>query len=399
MRKRFVAIFLLLALLLPVVASAATYYRVNTSSLRVRLLPEDNAKVLASYEKDYALTVTSSKDGWSYVTFTTGREGYVMSQYLAKSSSYKGYITADNTALRTAPKWGASLVGTLAKGTKITVLTHGDTYDYVNTSIGYGYVTNYNISKKYVKPSGQKNTPAYIPDADYVAWVSNGSRTVNFRTGPGMNYPVISELPTATMVYVISHGPSWDNVQVGGVEGYIMTQFLTTSEPAPDPEAPDPEPAPSGYTAYVTSENMGYVNVHNGAGMGYANAFRAEYGSEVTVLNHGSAWDYISQNGKKGYILNKYLTLVAPAPKPDTDPVPVPDPAPAPVFQPYQATVTCPAGEKVNVRKGPGKGYTHIARLDPGTVVTVTGTTKYPAWVKVECEGGVFGYMMKEFLQ
>ena len=81
MKKRLIALLLVLALLIPAgIASAATWYRVNTSSLKVRFLPDDSAKVLGSYRKDYACTVSSTKNGWSYVTFSNGTEGYVQSK-------------------------------------------------------------------------------------------------------------------------------------------------------------------------------------------------------------------------------------------------------------------------------------------------------------------------------
>ena len=48
MKKRVVALVLVLLMLVPAIASAVTYYRVNTSSLVVRMLPEDNAEKLAS---------------------------------------------------------------------------------------------------------------------------------------------------------------------------------------------------------------------------------------------------------------------------------------------------------------------------------------------------------------
>ncbi len=73
MKKRLLALLLVLVLLIPAgVASAATRYRVNTGSLKVRQMPSESAAVLASYRLDYVLTVQSSKDGWSYVKFTNG---------------------------------------------------------------------------------------------------------------------------------------------------------------------------------------------------------------------------------------------------------------------------------------------------------------------------------------
>ena len=87
MKKRLIALLLVLVLLIPAgLASAATYYRVNTTSLKVRYMPGEDSRVIGSYRKDYALTIKSTKDGWSYVTFSNGFNGYVMTKYLSKSS-------------------------------------------------------------------------------------------------------------------------------------------------------------------------------------------------------------------------------------------------------------------------------------------------------------------------
>ena len=76
MKKRLIALLLVLVLLIPAgIASAATWYRVNTSSLKVRMQPSESAKVLASYRKDSVATISSTKDGWSYVTFYNGTKG------------------------------------------------------------------------------------------------------------------------------------------------------------------------------------------------------------------------------------------------------------------------------------------------------------------------------------
>ena len=104
MKKRLIALLLVLILLLPAgLASAATWYRVNTSSLRVHYLPGENTRVLGSYRRDYALNITSSADGWSYVQFSNGFKGYVQTQYLKKSTSYHAWIYRDGTALRKGP--------------------------------------------------------------------------------------------------------------------------------------------------------------------------------------------------------------------------------------------------------------------------------------------------------
>ena len=140
MKKRLIALLLVLMLLIPAgIASAATYYRVNTSSLQVRMQPSTSAKVLATYKRDAVCTVSKTENGWSYVYFVNGTEGWVKASYLKKASSYTAWVAGDNTSLRPKPDGNSGSNATLAKGTKVTVLSHGSNYDYVKTaSFGYG---------------------------------------------------------------------------------------------------------------------------------------------------------------------------------------------------------------------------------------------------------------------
>ena len=400
MKKRVVALVLVLLMLVPAIASAVTYYRVNTSSLVVRMLPEDDAAKLATYSLDSALKFTKKIDSkWSYVEFIGGKEGYVQTKYISKIKSYSAWVTNDDTPIREGVAYNSTEVGRLARGAKVTVLTHGKKYDYVKSSIGYGYVMNGWLSKKKVKASGNASVPAFKPNANYTAYVTNGSRVVNLRAEPSTKSAIIMYYPTGTEVNVISHGADWDYIQVGSNKGYMMTRFLTTAKPAPTDVPATPTPKPGAYTAYVTSDNGKAVNVRKGPGTGHSVKFKAPYGSEIKVLEHNEKWDKIEQNGQTGYMQNKFITLslpsgyATPAPGADTSPKPTATP-----FQPYTATVTCPEGEKVNVRSKPYKSSA-VMRLDPGTTVQVVGTyPKDKAWVKVKIDGKEY-YMKKEFLK
>ena len=399
MKKRFAAFILVLILLVPTaMAAAATYYRVNTSSLVVRALPESNAQKLASYPQDFALTRIKKSGDWHKVKFTDGQQGYVMSKYISKSSSYKAWITNNDTPIRTGPGYQYANVGTLPRGLKVSVLSHGKKYDYVKSSIGYGYVMNGFLSKTAVKASGEKAEAAFTGKTNYDAWISNGYSTVNLRNGTSTNTPIIQAYPSLTKVFVLEHGPVWDHITIDGVEGYMMTKYLTTVEPVmPAAAAPAAEVVNAAYVAYVTSPDGKPVNVRGGAGKGYAVKFRALHGSQLTVLEHGKTWDKVQQDGKTGYMMNKYITLNLPAGI--TTPVEKPAVAEPTPFQPYNATIWSANGIEVNFRK---REYasSRICGIPVGTVVKVVGnSSKYPkVWAKVEYDG-VTGYIKKEFLK
>ena len=402
MKKRLIALLLVIALLVPAgFASAAAMRRVNTTSVKVRLMPSEDSKVLGSYRKDYACTVSSSKDGWSYVVFTNGFEGYVQTKYLSKASSYSAWVAYDNTALRKGPDGNFSAISTLAKGVKVSVLSHGSKYDYVSAGdYGKGYIVNSRLSKKKVAASGAESTTTLVSGGGYDAWVNiSGYRTVNFRSAMSTNAPVIARYASGTKVYVIAHGATWDKIKVDGREGYMMTKFLCTSQPAPTP-TPDPNvtgaPKDNSYTAYVKTDDGKRLNVRKGASTNYAVQFKIPYGAPVKVLEHGATWDHVQYNGRKGYAMTKYLQLSKPADAPViTTMDPNVTPAPQPTFSPYTTTVKI---DKLNFHKQKGDWSSNVygvGRLNSGDQVKVLKIDG--DWAKVQYNGFT-GWVHKEYL-
>lgn len=400
MRKHRILLTALLILVLVAscaVASAAYYHISGTTWLKVRQLPYTNAVVLGNYRKDFALTVTKKYGDWSYVHFTDGHEGYVMNKYITSTSSYKAWITADDTALRSGPDSSFASQGTLSKGTKLTVLSHGSSWDYVSTTNGNGYVRNSFLSKKAVA--------ANKSSGGYTAYVANSdTASVNIRSGAGKGYSVIGKAYVGNAVNVISHGKTWDKIEFNGITGYMMTQYLSKKAPSSTPSpAPTFEPAPTAapfveYTAYITSSNGKSVNFRRGPGTGYANWKQLPVGTAVTVLEYKNAtWAHIKCDGQDGYVMRKYLSTAevtatpAPSGKPTAEPTPEPTP-----FSPYYAYVTSSNGKSVNLRNGAGTGYGTLAALPVGTSVYVTGTAA-GGWSKVEY-ADKSGYVMSKFL-
>lgn len=405
MKKRLFALLLVVVLLVPAgIAAAATYYRVNTSSLQVRMQPSESSKVLASYRRDSVATISSTKDGWSYVSFVGGTQGYVQTRYLSKGSSYAAWVAYDNTQLRPKPDGGSGSLATLAKGTRVSVLSHGASYDYVKAgNFGYGYIVNSRLSKKQVKASGTASKSNSGGGGNYDAWVLiAGYRTINLYSTASTSSPKIASYGTGTKVRVLEHGSKFDKVQVDGQTGWMLNAYLNTSEPAPT-TTPDgngnQQQGNNGYTAYTVSANKKAINVRKGNGKGYTVLFKVPYGAPVKVLRHGSRWDYIQYNGRKGYIDNSFLQLSKPA---DAGNISTQDPnapvTPKPEFQEYDATVTV---NDLNFHRNKGdwssnvNGLNKNGKLQAGMVVRVLkieGT-----WAKVRY-GNITGWVHKKYI-
>ena len=214
-RKSFILIIVLIIALLPVCTATAAY-RVNTSWLKAHSKPDHNSTVVDSYRRDFAVTILRTyKGGWARVRFLpSGNSAYVRTKYLAKSKTYKAYISKDSTIIRSGPANSFKSIGKLNKGAEVRVLSHGSAYDYVSTSKGKGYIRNTYLTSS--KPNGRT---AYIKNPR--------NRTVNLRKGPGKGYKVIAEYRPGTKITLLHRGSSWCKVSVRGKTGYIMRKYIS----------------------------------------------------------------------------------------------------------------------------------------------------------------------------
>ena len=397
MKKRLIALLLVAVMLIPSAIASAAYYFVNTNWVKVRALPESNAKVLDSYRRDWAMSVEQKYGGWAYVTFTNGKDGYVMSNYIKSSKSYRAYITTDSTMLRRGPDYSFSRVGTLAKGAKVTVLTHGSKYDYVSTTVGKGYVRNCFLSKNYVKPSGASSTALDTSGLSIASgttgYVANeNGRTVNLREGAGKQYRVIAEYAPGTQVSILSYGGTWCKIEVNGVTGYMMTKYLTTAAPIAGPTSPITSPG-AGTKVYVANINGRTVNLRQGPGKQYKVIAEYAPGTEATLLSYGSTWCQIKVGSTSGYMMTQFLSYSKSTPTAtattgvDTS-----------TYPPYAAIITSSNGGGVNVHRGAGLGYSNVTRLEVGTEVTVIEWTN-SKWMKIRLSDGREGYVLKQYLK
>lgn len=310
MKKRLVALLLVLVMIIPcAMASAVVYYRVNTSSVRLRYLPNYESKVLDSYRQDWCLTInsTATNKAWVNITFSNGREGYVERSLLARcAAAYTAWVTKDNTGLKHGPGWSFANEGIVNKGDKVSVLSHGRYYDYVRTTGGQtGYLPNDVLSRKKIAPS-----PSPTPAGDYTAWVVSLGGSVGLRSSAsGANSAVFATYPPGTEVTVVEHGTRFDYVIIkgDGNTGYMRTKYISRDKPAPIPDKPVPAPF-SPYTTTTKKSGTSSPRLYQGLGLGWSSV-KVEEGAEVNVLEKTKDpyWYKVSVDGSTGYMPDKYL--------------------------------------------------------------------------------------------
>ncbi len=144
----------------------------------------------------------------------------------------------------------------------------------------------------------QSPTPTRIPGGFLPGDTVRTTVTVNFRSGPGTSYSVISAIPSNTLATVTgsptaANGYTWYPLSISGVgSGWMASSYLdlvAVGNPEPS-KTPIPTNTPSpvggmgvGSTVYTTAN----LNIRSGPGTGYSSRGVAAKGSSATVT--GSA--------------------------------------------------------------------------------------------------------------
>jgi uncharacterized protein YgiM (DUF1202 family) len=129
------------------------------------------------------------------------------------------------------------------------------------------------------------------------------SSNVNFRSQPSTDGDVLGKLTEGTEAKVLETGAgsdgSWSKVKINDKEGYVSTQFLTRSTPAPA----------GGYIARLTTSNVNFREQPSTDGKVLG---KLSKNTEATVLETGlgddSGWSKVNINGTEGYVASMYLT-------------------------------------------------------------------------------------------
>ena len=305
----FAALVILLTAVLPCAeARAEKTGIVKGGWLILRAAPSFGGKIKSSYPSGTKVTITGQIGSWYAVTAPDGLTGYMLGDYL---QVYNGggsipvettaYVTSSNglnVRLRTGPGKGYSILASYAPGTKCTILSAGTNWCRIQIGSYTGYMmTRYLTNTPSVPTPTPQPQPG--PSGEYQVYVtSRNGKGVNLRSGPGKTYSSIGFYSVGTPAMMITKGKTWSYIRVGNRYGYMMTQFLTETQPVP-PVIPG--------RAYVVSANGKNVNLRTQptTASGIIRSFKV--GTPVTIITRGTVWYFVQINGYYGYMMRQFI--------------------------------------------------------------------------------------------
>ena len=265
--------------------------------------------------------------------------------------------------LRDNPSYSGKQISSYPTGTIVTINGQSGAWYAVTTPDSLqGYMLG-----KFLTVSGDD----LISGGD--AWVtSSNGLNVRLRSGNGTQSTAIASYAPGTKCKVLEIGDRFCRIMIGTITGYMMTKFLTATDPGTDSGAIQ-------YELYVTSTNGRGVNMRSAPYKANNVIGFYDVGTKAGMITPGPVWSLISINGRAGYMMTQFLTKTKPEP----------------IIPTGGSFVISYNGKNVNLRSGPGLKYPILNSYAPGTPVTVL--TPGTEWDYIRI-GSLYGYMMEQFI-
>ena len=234
----------------PLEVNAATTGTVNADALNVRSGAGTGYSRVGTVTQGQTLNILETvqgSDGYTWYKVSGAASGYVRGDFISnvvsdtptRPTSSAGTITADWLNVRTGAGTNFSRLGSVAQGTRLTVISvHGEWYKVtcqIDGTIQTGYVHSQYVqmdgdSGSSNNNSNNNNNSGNTNTAVIATGVVNVD-ALNVRTGAGTNNSAIGLLHKNDTVEILSQTGSWYQVKctVNGSEttGYVSAEYIT----------------------------------------------------------------------------------------------------------------------------------------------------------------------------
>ena len=213
--------------------SYASEIRITTTRVHFRTGAGTSYTSMGVLEKGTKVNYIGESGNWTKVEYNS-KTGYISSTYLTKQESTPSttstmYVTAsDGIKVRKGPSTSYSIITNLAKGTEVTVHSTSNGWSKITVNGIEGYVSHAYLTS--TKPS-TSNGSTSTPSTTTTMYVTSSSG-LNVRKGPSTSYSKVTTLSKGTAVTVHSTSNGWSKISVNGIEGYVSSQYLSSTKPS-----------------------------------------------------------------------------------------------------------------------------------------------------------------------
>ena len=329
-------------------STSATVKYANGGYVNLRSGPSTDYPVTMRVTTGTQVTVVNDSGEWDYIAVNSNGTtvyGYMYETYINRGQATTAVVSTRNGGrvnVRSGPSSSYSSIGSLASGTRMTILLKGNGWYMISANGITGFMSTGYISGSGSTVGSNTGSSSSGTVTSTTAWVNNPKSTqvLNLRETPSQSAHSIGQYRNGTQVKVISYGSTWCEVYVGTRHGYMMTRYLSFNGSYTPPSYnypvypqntpgyvypvyPTVTPTPTPLVQYITPKpqiqetgpkagTRGTLAVGAGSGSTMINVYnessltslKATYpaGQSITILQYGASSCMILIGGEVGYV-------------------------------------------------------------------------------------------------
>lgn len=200
--------------------------------------------------------------------------------------------------------------------------------------------------------------------------------TLRLRSEASTSSSILTTVTKGTQVVVLENQTNgWYKVDVSGSVGYMSADYLSVTVQAETDLG----------TGTLNTDGAS-LNLRSGPGTGYSKVASIPANAELTITGIENGWYKTSYNGNEGYVSSDYITLSTSSSAETTATEPI---------DTTRTGIPNTDGSSLNLRSGPGTGYSKVASIPSSAVLTITDEES--GWYKTSYNGKT-GYVSADYI-
>lgn len=234
--------------------------------------------------------------------------------------------------------------------------------------------------------AGKDLYTGHIPKGDTAKIKTATGGGLKLRSTAGFDGAVVTTLPDAATVTIISSSGDWKRIYYQGTVGYASAAYLeVTAAPIPTAEVPSMGMITAMGTVVTSGSNLNLRTTPDAA----ASVICAiPNGAEVGIVDRFDEWLYVFYQAHYGYVSRPYIAIAEDAAEPETQQA-------ALITESATATVSTGNGSMLNLRRNPDTTSPVLIHVPNGTQLSIERMDGNWALVTY---GGMRGYVHQNFL-
>ena len=288
---------------------------------------------------------------------------------IIQASSASGEV-----ALRVAPDSTADIITGLSQGTAVTVHAAYDDWYLVTCGILNGYV-----QKDGLQIGSAVDGVIVSPTVLACYGTVKSSNSLNLRAQASTSASVLAQIPSGTVLPIISVSGNWGYTQYGCQSGYVSMSYITRSDSysgnAGDGDASGAEVTAEGGTPLrMSASQSGYT------------VLTVPQGALVKIKHDDGAWAQVYYGGYTGYVLSAAIRYNGVTVEETADTLKTGE----------QYALVNSTASSLNLRTQPSMSSTVMAEIPRGETIIVESAGEQ--WCRVRYHG-VTGYCASQYLK